>query len=75
MTTEGVVSIRGGFASGKTTLVPCVVSQLLDLHTLINKQKAEEAERNKVKKYTIAELMADNSSDEEMYSAEVTVKS
>jgi len=55
--------------------VPCVVSQLLDLHTLINKQKAEEAERNKVKKYTIAELMADNSSDEEMYSAEVTVKS
>jgi len=69
------VSIRGGFSSGKTSLVPCVVNQLLDLHTLIKKKKAEEAERNRVRKYTIAELMADNSSDEEMYSAQVTVKS
>jgi hypothetical protein len=64
---EGIVSIRGGYASGKTSLIPCMASMLLNLGTLIKQEKAEKAERNKVKKYTIAELMDGDSSDDENY--------
>lgn len=44
-----------------------MASMFLNLGTLIKQEKAEEAERNKVKKYTIAELMEGDSSDDENY--------
>jgi hypothetical protein len=47
---------------------------LLGLKEIIKKQKAEEAERNKVKKYTIAELLEGDSSDDESYSGATSKK-
>jgi hypothetical protein len=44
--TGGISSIRGGFASGKTGLVPCLVSMLLELAPLIKQKKVEEAAKN-----------------------------
>lgn len=64
----GLIAVRGDYGSGKTGMIAPLVSSLLNLEQLIKKKKQEELANKKVKKYSIAELMADGeSSDEEMY--------
>lgn len=71
----GLIAVRGDYNSGKTGIIAPLVSSLLILQSLLKKKKQEELANQKVKKYSIAELMADaDSSDEEMYSGTCSKK-
>lgn len=71
----GLIAVRGDYNSGKTGMIAPLVASLLNLQQLMKKQKVDNIANKKVKKYSIAELMAGgDSSDDEMYSGTCSKK-
>lgn len=71
---SGISSVRGGFGAGKTSLVPCLAKMFLDLEKQLKEKKQAELKAKVVKKYSIKELLANDSSDDEAYSGVTTAK-
>lgn len=64
---KGITLIEGDYLTGKTYLIPSIIKGMLSVSHNERQIKEKLKEESKIKRYSIAELMKEDSSDDENY--------